>query len=101
MNTYSYEEIIEEINNGIIKQINFCVDNYAHYKNCMILRTEDKFPNGRSIFLIDVILTKDSEKYSFLESFEENTKLFHMGRKGRFTLKQLWPHITIKEIVYN
>jgi hypothetical protein len=26
--------------------------------------------------------------------------LFNMGKKGKFTLKQMWPRITILEIVY-
>jgi hypothetical protein len=57
-------------------------------------------PNGKSFCLIEVTLTKDSsEKTTFLDSFIENTKLFKMGKKGKFTLKQLWPQITVLEII--
>ena len=99
---YNYKEIIDGLNSGKIKTIRFCVNNYSHYKNCVITRTEQKFPNNEIFFLIEVTLTKDSsEKISFFNSFDDNTKLFHMGRKGRFTLKQLWPQITILEIVHN
>lgn len=98
----SYKEVMDGLNSGEIKLIRFCVNNYSHYKNCVIARTEQKLPNDESFFLIEVTLTEDSsEKKAFLDSFIENTKLFHMGRKGRFTLKQLWSQITILEIVYN
>ena len=96
----SYEEMIEGINNGTIKQVCFCVNNYSHYKNCTIVRTENKIYNGNYIIQIDVSLTKDSsEKISFLNKFKEDAKLFKMGKKGNFTLKQLWPEIIILEIV--
>lgn len=98
----SYEEVIEGINNGTINQVRFCVNNYSHYKNCIITRTEYKIYNGKSITQIDVSLTKDSsEKISFLDKFKEDTKLFKMKAKGNFTLKQLWPEIIILEIVNN
>lgn len=98
----SYKEVIDGLNSGKIKLIRFCVNNYSHYRNCVIERTEEKLPNGRSLFLIEVNPTHDSsEKITFIDSFMENTKLFHMGKKGRFTLKQLWPRITILEIVNN
>lgn len=99
MTRYIYEEIMEGINNGEITFIRFCVNDYAHYKNCVIARTELKLPNGKSIPQIEVTLTKDLEKTTFLEEFIENTKLFRMGSKGNFTLKQIWPQITILEIV--
>ncbi len=96
----SYKEVIEGINSGAIKQIRFCVNNYSHYKNCVITRTEYKIYNGKSTTHIDVSLTKDvSEKISFLNTFKEDVKLFNIGKKGNFTLKQLWPQIIILEIV--
>ena len=99
---YSYEEVIEKINNGTIKEFSFCVDNYSHYKNCIITRTEYKIYNGKSITQVDVSLTKDSsEKISFLNEFKEDTKLFNLGKKGKFTLKQLWSKIIILEIINN
>ncbi len=98
----SYREIIESINSGKIKQVRFYVNNYSHYKNCVITRTEHNIYNGKSITQIDISLTKDSsEKVSFLNTFKEDAKLFNMGKKGAFTLKQLWSQITILEIVYN
>ena len=102
MISYSYEELIDGLNRGKLKFVRFCVNNYPHYKNCTITRIEQKMPKGKSFFLVKVILTQDShEKISFLNSFEEDTKLFHMGKKGSFTLKQLWPEIIILEIVNN
>jgi len=98
---YSYEEIIKGINNRQIKLVRFCVNDYAHYKDCVIVNTELKLYNGRSIPQIEVILTKDSEKTYFLEKFIENTKLFNMGKKGRFTLKEMWKKITVLEVINN
>ena len=98
----SYQELINGINKGAIKQVRFCVNNYSHYKSCLITRMEHKIYNGNSIVQIDVLLTKDaSEKISFFDTFKEDTKLFDFGRKGRFTLKQLWSKIIILEIVNN
>ena len=69
---YSYEEIIKGINNRQIKLVRFCVNDYAHYKDCVIVNTELKLYNGRSIPQIEVILTKDSEKtYFFRKVYRE------------------------------
>lgn len=97
---YIYEKIIEALNNGEIKQIRFMVNNYFHYRDCVIERMIDSPCEGKHFIRIAVKLTPDgSEMVSFLNTFNENYKLFHLGRKGSFTLKQLWPKITILEIV--
>ena len=101
MNEYDYRRIINDLNNGIVKQIRFCVDNYYHYRDCKIARTKHKMNNKIQVHHIDVSLTADSsEKISFLNEFQEDVKLFNMGKKGKFTLKQMWPRITILEIEY-
>ena len=101
MNEYDYRRIINDLNNGIVKQIRFCVDNYYHYRDCKIARTKHKVNNKIQVHHIDVSLTADSsEKISFLNEFQEDVKLFNMGKKGKFTLKQMWPRITILEIEY-
>ena len=98
----SYEEVISGINCGRIKRIHFSVNNYSHYKNCVITRMDYKIYNGKSITQIDVSLTNDSsEKASFLGTFKEDAKLFNIGKKGKFTLKQLWPEIVVLEIIYH
>jgi phosphoribosylpyrophosphate synthetase len=100
MNEYNYENVIDSLNRGEIKQICFSVNNYAHYKNCIITRVEDIIGNGKTIIRIEVVLTKDSsERVSFFKTFEDNYKLFSLGKKGRFTLKQLWSEIIISKIV--
>lgn len=97
----SYKEVVEGINNGTIRQVKFFVNNYSHYNNCIITRTDHKIYNGTSITRIDVTLTSDfSEKISFLDTFKEDIKLFNIRKKGKFTLKQLWSEIVILEIVY-
>lgn len=96
---YDYEKIICDLNSGKIKQLRFCVDNYAHYKNCFIKTEIVQFPSGGRTFQISVNLTKDSfEKVAFLKSFKEDYKLFHITGKGTFTLKQMWSQIRILEI---
>ena len=100
MGEYSYENVIDGLNHGEIKQICFSVKNYVHYQNCVITRLEDKLANGNTIVLIEVNLTKDSsEKVSFFKTFKEDYKLFNLGKRGRFTLKQLWPEIAISNII--
>ena len=98
----TYEEFIKEINDEKkIKQIDFYVDGYAHYKNCSIGRYTDKMLGKEFDCRITCILTKDqSEKVSFYEKFKENYKLFDFGRKGKFTLKDIWDKVIITNIVY-
>lgn len=44
-----------------------------------------------------VTLTKDeTERISFYKNLDEKYKLFNFKRKGKFTLKQIWNHISIK-----
>ena len=102
MGEYSYRNVIDGLNRGTIKQICFSVNNYAHYKNCVITRLEDKLGNGNTIVLIEVNLTKDSsEKVSFFRTFKEDYKLFSLGKRGRLTLEQLWPEIKISNVLSN
>ncbi len=98
----SYEEFIKSINNEKeIKQIDFYVDGYAHYKNCSIGRYIDKMLGKEFNGRITCILTQDhSEKVNFWKKFQEDYKLFDFGRKGKFTLKDIWDKVVITNIVY-
>ena len=103
MISLSYQQFIDEINNGKIIKTVFQVKDYAHYNNCLIERATDIINNGKSIVHIDYIsvkLTKDSEHYSFLEEYDEGIKIFDMKRKGKFTLKQMWDRIEFISIDY-
>ena len=98
----SYEDFIKNINdeNGI-KQIDFYVDGYAHYKDCSIGRYKEKIFGNEFNFRITCILTQDhSEDVSFFDTFKEAYKLFNFGRKGKFTLKNIWDKVVITNIVY-
>ena len=90
-----YEKFIKEINDrSKMKQINFYIKNYPHYKDCSIVKWKI---DG----MITCILTKDlSEDVSFYGEFEENCKLFNFGSKGKYTLKDIWNSIVITKIVY-
>lgn len=98
---YNYEEFINDLNNGKIESILFSIQNYSHYKNCSIKRCIDITYNKKQLISIKVKLVKDdSETVSFYKKFNENYKLFKFGRKGSFTLKQLWDKIVILDIKY-
>ncbi len=95
----SYEECIEKINNGEIISVCFKLCGYAHYNKCTIKRIIDILPNKRSVTRIEIKMTNDnSETVSFLDSIEEEYKVFNLGRKGKFTLKQAWNKIEILDI---
>ena len=109
MEALSYQQFIDGINNGEIIKVVFKVKDYAHYKCCSIERKIDVFPSGNAVARIDVKLTKSYyiEEYGyifghfgFLDKFDEKCKLFNMGRKGTFTLKQIWDRIEFESIVY-
>ena len=106
MKKLEYNDFIEGINNPYkIKQIDFYVDGYSHYRNCSIGRYINKTTfKGKTFatnYRITCILTKDhSEDVSFAFTFKENRKLFNFGKKGRFTLKDVWDKIVITNIVF-
>lgn len=95
-----YEEFIKKLNSNNIKCFRFRLKGYPHYNNCMIYRQIDEIANGKQLSIIVCKLTNDDyEKVSFYKNFDESYKLFSMGRKGRFTLKQIWGLIDIIEII--
>lgn len=99
---YDYKEIIDGINQGKINSILFSIKDYTHYKNCFIKRCVDVISTEKYITRIEVKLVEDdSETISFYKKFKEDYKLFKFGRKGTFTLKQVWKKIEILEIIYN
>ncbi len=100
MKSLSYRQFVDEINNGTIVNAIFQIKDYAHYKYCSIERIVDTFPSGDSMVTIVVKLTKDSEQFDFYKTFDEKCKLFMMGRKGTFTLKQMWDRIKFISIDY-
>ena len=101
MESLSYQQFIDELNRGKIIKAVFQVKNYTHYKSCSIERITNVLKNGNSIVTINVKLTNDeSERVGFFKTFHEKYKLFNMGRKGTFTLKQMWDKIEFISIEY-
>ena len=96
-----YDRFITSINSGVIKKVVFAISDYSHYNNCSIV-SKIESPNVNFSFRsITVKLTNDdTETVSFYEKFNEMSKLFNFGRKGKFTLKQVWNRIIIKSIEY-
>ena len=87
---------------GKIKSILFSINDYSHYKKCTINRFIENITNKKQIIRIEVKLVEDeTEIVSFYKKFKEDYKLFKMGRRGVFTLKQIWSHVQIVEIKYN
>ena len=98
---YNYEEIINNLNEGKIESILFSIKEYTHYKKCIIKRFIDNFYNDKCIVRIEVKLVEDdSETVSFYKYFKEDYKLFKFGRKGTFTLKQIWDYVQILKVNY-
>lgn len=98
---YNYEEIVNNLNEGKIESIIFSIKEYAHCKKCIIKRCVDCVYNDKHIVRIEVKLVEDnSETVSFYKYFKEDYKLFKFGRKGTFTLKQVWNKVQIIQINY-
>jgi hypothetical protein len=98
----SYKEFVAGINNGVIELIRFSVDGYSHYNNCIIRRIVDILANGNEVIIIRVDLVTDStESVSFYQKFKEEFKMFNFGRKGKYTLKEVWEKIIIIELIYS
>lgn len=97
----TYKQFITDLNSGIIVGVDFNIVGYSHYSNCRIYWKHDTIKNGKTISLIRVDLTDDySEFVSFMDRFNESYKLFRMGRRGSFTLRQVWDKIEIVRIEY-
>lgn len=98
---YTYEEIINNLNEGKIESIIFSIKEYTHYKKCIIKRCVDCVSNEKNIIRIEAKLAEDdSETVSFYKYFKEDYKLFKFGRKGAYTLKQVWDNVQILQINY-
>lgn len=96
----TYNEFIGKLNLKEITRFRFRIKGYPHYDNCEIFYRTDKISEGRFIEIIVCKLTLDySETVSFYKQFDESYKLFDMGRKGKFTLKQVWNLIEVIEVV--
>ena len=92
---YSYEEIVKKLNNFEIIKLCFYIEGFAHYRNCVIYKVDEP------TLCMQIELTRDNfEKIKF-RKFVENFKLFNFGRKGKFTLKQIWDKVCITEIKYS
>lgn len=94
-NIYSYNEIIAGLNSSSIIRICFFIKDYSHYSDCKIYHIYEP------VSCLQVELTKDSSEHIRFWKFEEDFKLFNFGRKGKFTLKQIWDKVQITEIVYS
>ncbi len=91
-----YCEFIRKFNSKEIKRVNFRLKGYPHYDDCAIFYRRDDVGGGRSVEIIVCRLTRDDyQTVSFYRQFDEEYKLFDMGRKGKFTLKQAWPLVGI------
>ena len=100
-----YKLFIEHLNGYKIKEVDFSVTNYGHYKNCKIIVSQvaDIRPskNGQLTYLFSFYLTLDNSEFcSFYVKFNEDEKIFYIKGKGKQTLKDLWKNIEITNIVY-
>ena len=97
----NYKDIIDGLNSGTIAKISFSIKNYPHYRRCAIYRVIDTLPSKNTVVRIVVNPTEDnSELVSFYKTFKEDYKIFNLGLKGKFTLKQIWNDIDIIDIEF-
>lgn len=100
----TYDEFIEGINDpDKIKQIDFYIEGYNHYRKCSIGRYIEKIRGINKIvdFRITCVSTQDhSEDVSFAFKLKEDYKLFNFGSKGKFSLKEVWNKVVITNIEY-
>lgn len=77
---YSYEDIVNDLNEGKIESILFSIKDYPHYKNCKI----SAFFDTNQIFLILCRLVEDdSETVSFYKSLKTTTSFSSLEEKAR------------------
>ena len=109
METLTYQQFIDGINKGEIIKAVFQVKDYAHYRYCSIERDAVTYNDGSSSIRIYVHLTKNYYigqyghiygNFMFVDKFDEKCKLFKMGHKGTFNLKQMWESIEFISIDY-
>ena len=94
---YKYEDIINGLNSGKIRNILFSVKDYSHYGNCSIT----SLTCDGAVSSIEVRLTEDeSEVICFYGKMRGEHKIFSFGKKGAYSLKQIWKFIEISKIEY-
>lgn len=96
----TYNEFIRKFNSKEITRFCFRIRGYPHYDNCEIFYQTDKISESKYVEIIVCKLTQDDyETVSFYKQFDEAYKMFDKGRKGKFTLKQVWGLIEVIEVV--
>ena len=97
-----YRDFVDGINSGKIIRVIFSIENYSHYKNCVIeskLTDPNKVKSGKIIWFY---LTPDGyEKKGFMNKIKENEKIFKIKNKGTFSLLQIWDKVDIHSIEYS
>ncbi len=97
---YTYEEIIKGINEGTLDEVRFAIPSYPHYRDCVLRRVYLEINGIKSFECIEMRLTKDgSEKSLYYGLFKYKEKLFNIKGKGRFTFKEIFNRIEIKEVI--
>ena len=102
----TYKEFVEGINDKAnIKQIDFSIEGYGHYRACSIYRenSEIRLRDGSIVANSRIVcaLTKDKKEIVyFYGPFNEGEKIFRIGSKGRYTLKEMWKRVKITNIEY-
>ena len=97
---YTYEQIVNGINEGTIDEVRFSVTIYSHYKNCVLRRVYLNIGGINSFECIEMVLTKDgSERSRYHGPFHDRYRLFNIKGRGRFTLREIFKYVEIKEVV--
>lgn len=93
-NYFTYKDIIKKLNDAEILKLHFYIEDYPHYSNCKIYWIYEP------VTCLQVELTNDNYEQIRFWKFKEDFKLFNFGKKGKFTLKQIWNKVHITKIEY-
>lgn len=96
MQNYTYTQFVQELNSGKLQRVEFAVEDYGHYANCVV--TSQPLESGG--YLLDFALTPDGkELVRYFGAFRDD-KIFRLGRGRKATLQDMWRRIRIKNIIY-
>ncbi len=90
-----YDQFVGALNSGKIAHAEFAIKGYAHYGHCVV----DTFPIENGV-LIEFLLTPDGkETVRFFGKFHDD-KFFRFGKRGTYTLLDVWRYIVDWKITY-
>ncbi len=98
-NKLEYKNMMNLLEEGQIHEVSFHITDYAHYKSCKLFRNVDVLHNGNELIMICIDPVPDkSESVCFYKKYDHTYKVFNLGKNKKYSLKQIWDRVGIKEI---